>query len=39
LFVLLKQKWSLSDEQKTAVLSAALATFRTLVYSNVRSFV
>jgi len=39
LFVLLKQKWSLSDEQKTAVLSAALATFHTLVYSNVRSFV
>ena len=39
LFVLLKQKWSLSDEQKTAVLNAALTTFRGLVYPNVRTFV
>jgi hypothetical protein len=39
LFVLLKQKWSLSDEQKSAVLSAALTTFRSLVYPHVRTFV
>ncbi|HPM22176.1 MAG TPA: transposase [Thermotogota bacterium] len=39
LFVLLKQKWSLSQEQKTAVLQTALATFRALIYPNVRSFV
>ena len=39
LFVLLKQKWTLSHEQKTAVLDAALTTFRALVYPNVRSFV
>jgi hypothetical protein len=39
LFVLLKQKWTLSGEQKTAVLDAALSTFRGLVYPNVRSFV
>jgi hypothetical protein len=39
LFVLLKQKWSLSHEQKTAVLDAAFTTFRDLVYPNVRSFV
>jgi len=39
LFVLLKQKWTLSDQQKTLVLQAALATFRSLVYPNVRSFV
>ncbi len=39
LFVLLKQKWTLSQEQKTAVLEAALASFRSLIYPNVRSFV
>lgn len=39
LFVLLKQKWTLSQEQKTAVLGAALATFRGLIYPNVRTFV
>jgi hypothetical protein len=39
LFVLLKQKWTLSQEQKTAVLEAALSTFRGLVYPIVRSFV
>jgi hypothetical protein len=39
LFILLKQKWSLSDQQKTAVFEAALATFRYLVYPHVRSFV
>jgi len=39
LFVLLKQKWTLSHEQKTAVLDAALTTFRGLVYPNVRTLV
>jgi len=39
LFVLLKQKWTLSHEQKAAILDAALTTFRGLVYPNVRSFV
>jgi hypothetical protein len=39
LFILLKQKWSLSDKQKTAVFEAALATFRYLVHPHVRSFV
>ena len=39
LFVLLKQKWKLSDDQKTAILDSALTTFRGLVYPNVRSFV
>jgi hypothetical protein len=39
LFVLLKQKWTLSQHQKTAILQAALATFRNLVYPYVRSFV
>lgn len=39
LFVLLKQKWTLSHEQKTAVLDAALTTFRALVYPNVRTYV
>jgi len=37
--VLLKQKWTLSHEQKAAILDAALSTFRGLVYPNVRSFV
>ena len=39
LFVLLKQKWSLSSEQKTAVLSAAFTTFLKLIHPHVRSFV
>ena len=39
LFVLLKQKWSLSDNQKTAILEAALTIFRNLVQPRVRSFV
>lgn len=39
LFVLLKQKWSLSDEQKADVLKAAFATFQHLVHPHVRSFV
>jgi len=39
LFVLLKQKWTLSEEQKNAVLAAALTTFRSLVYPHVRTFV
>ncbi len=39
LFVLLKQKWTLSDEQKTAVLNAAFATFLNLIHPRVRTFV
>jgi len=39
LFILLKQKWTLSDNQKTAICEAALATFRNLVHPHVRSFV
>jgi hypothetical protein len=39
LFVLLKQKWTLSDIQKTTILEAALVTFRNLVQPHVRSFV
>lgn len=39
LFVLLKQKWTLSDIQKSAVLQVALATFRNLVHPHVRTFV
>jgi hypothetical protein len=39
LFVLLKQKWTLSDAQKTAVLQDAFASFRYLVYPHVRPFV
>lgn len=39
LFVLLKQKWTLSEHQKTAILEAALTTFRKVVLPPVRSFV
>ena len=39
LFVLLKQKWSLSTEQKTAVLCAAFATFLNLIHPHVRTYV
>jgi hypothetical protein len=39
LFILLKQKWSLSDNQKTAIFEAALLTFRNLIHPRVRSFV
>lgn len=39
LFVLLKQKWSLSVKQISAVLGAALGTFMALVQPPVRSFV
>lgn len=39
LFVLLKQKWSLSAEQKSTLLNTAFQTFLTLVQPNVRSFV
>jgi hypothetical protein len=39
LFVLLKQKWKLPDEQKALALSTALATFIHLVHPPVRSFV
>jgi len=39
LFVLLKQKWSLSKEQISAVLSASLDTFLALVQPRVRTIV
>jgi hypothetical protein len=39
LFVLLKQKWSLSVEQLSIVLTAAFRTFLALVQPNVRSLV
>jgi hypothetical protein len=39
LFILLKQKWSLSDNQKSAIFEAALLTFRNLIHPHVRSFV
>ncbi|MBT0160981.1 transposase [Candidatus Bathyarchaeota archaeon A05DMB-2] len=39
LFILLKQKWTLSDNQKTAILQAALATFQNLTRPHVRTFV
>jgi hypothetical protein len=39
LFVLLKQKWSLSTEQKLSVLNAAFATFCSLVHPHVRTYV
>jgi len=39
LFVLLKQKWTLSLDQKTAVFHAAFATFLDLVHPSVRTFV
>lgn len=39
LFILIKQKWALSDYQKTAILEAAMATFRNLVHPHVRTFV
>lgn len=39
LFVLLKQKWSLSADQIDAVLGAALDTFLSLVQPRVRTFV
>jgi len=39
LFVLLKQKWKLSDEQKALILKAVLATFQNLVHPPVRNFV
>lgn len=39
LFILLKQKWVLSDHQKTAIFEAAMATFRNLVHPHVRTFV
>jgi hypothetical protein len=37
LFVLLKQKWSISVDQKNIILSAAFDTFLTLVQPNVRT--
>ena len=39
LFTLLKQKWSLSGEQISAVLEAALGTFMALVQPHVRTFI
>ena len=39
LFVLLKQKWSLSAQQFAAILQAAFDTFLALVHPNVRTFV
>jgi hypothetical protein len=39
LFVLLKQKWSISADQKTAILHAALTTFITSVQPHVRTYV
>lgn len=39
LFVLLKQKWSLAQDQKPAVLLAAFTTFQCLIQPHVRSFV
>ncbi|MCI0519513.1 MAG: transposase [Chloroflexi bacterium] len=39
LFVLLKQKWTLTDDQKAAVVQAAFATFQSLIQPHVRSFV
>ena len=37
LFVLLKQKWTLTQDQKAAVLQAAFTTFQGLVQPNVRT--
>ena len=39
LFVLLKQKWSISPEQRTIILKAAFDTFLTLVQHPVRTYV
>jgi hypothetical protein len=39
LFVLLKQKWKLSNEQKACVLKAALTTFQNLIHPHVRTSV
>ena len=39
LFVLLKQKWTLTPVQKEAVLRLAFTTFLNLIQPNVRSFV
>lgn len=39
LFILLKQKGTLSENQKAAILQQALATFHNLVHPHVRTFV
>lgn len=39
LFVLLKQKWTLTDDQKGTVLQAAFSTFQSLIQPRVRTFV
>jgi len=39
LFVLLKQKWTLTQDQKVAVSQAAFSTFQGLIQPHVRTFV
>ena len=39
LFVLLKQKWTLTPDQKEAVLRVAFTTFQSLIQPHVRTFV
>jgi hypothetical protein len=39
LFVLLKQKWSISADQQAAILKAAFAVFIALVHPHVRTYV
>jgi hypothetical protein len=39
LFVLLKQKWTLTPDQQAAVLQAAFTTFQSLIQPRVRTFV
>lgn len=39
LFVLLKQKWSLTQDQKEAVWLAAFSTFQSVIQPSVRTFV
>jgi len=39
LFVLLKQKWSISADQQAAILKTAFAVFITLVHPHVRTYV
>ena len=39
LFILLKQKWTLTQSQKAAVLHAAFITFQSLIQLHVRTFV
>lgn len=39
LFVLLKQKWTLTQDQQAAILQAAFTTFQSLIQPRVRTFV